>query len=109
MRASGILLPVFSLPSRYGIGCFSKEAYTFAEQLARAGQRYWQILPLGPTGYGIPRISLSPPLPETRILSTWILWPRKVCFCRRSTRKFFTGKRKRALITGDFMRCALIF
>ena len=52
MRASGILLPVFSLPSRYGIGCFSKEAYTFAEQLARAGQRYWQILPLGPTGYG---------------------------------------------------------
>ena len=52
MRASGILLPVFSLPSRYGIGCFSKEAYTFAEQLARAGQRYWQILPLGPTSYG---------------------------------------------------------
>lgn len=52
MRASGILLPVSSIPSEYGIGCFSKEAYEFADQLAEAGQRYWQILPLGPTGYG---------------------------------------------------------
>ena len=52
MRASGILLPVSSIPSDYGIGCFSKEAYTFADQLERAGQKYWQILPLGPTGYG---------------------------------------------------------
>ena len=52
MRASGILLPVSSLPSRYGIGCFSEEAYEFVDQLARAGQKYWQILPLGPTGYG---------------------------------------------------------
>ncbi len=52
MRASGILLPVSSLPSAYGIGCFSKEAYEFADQLKKAGQTYWQILPLGPTGYG---------------------------------------------------------
>lgn len=52
MRASGILLPVFSLPSRYGIGCFSKEAYAFVDALKKAGQKYWQILPLGPTGYG---------------------------------------------------------
>ena len=52
MRASGILLPVSSLPSRFGIGCFSAEAYEFVDQLVRAGQRYWQILPLGPTGYG---------------------------------------------------------
>ena len=52
MRASGILLPVSSLPSKYGIGCFSAEAYEFVDQLARAGQKYWQILPLGPTGYG---------------------------------------------------------
>ena len=52
MRASGILLPVSSLPSKYGIGCFSEEAYEFVDQLARAGQKYWQILPLGPTGYG---------------------------------------------------------
>jgi 4-alpha-glucanotransferase len=52
MRASGILMPIFSLPSKYGIGCFSKEAYQFVDQLKKAGQSYWQILPLGPTGYG---------------------------------------------------------
>lgn len=52
MRASGILMPVFSLPSPYGIGTFGKSAYAFADSLHRAGQKYWQILPLGPTGYG---------------------------------------------------------
>lgn len=52
MRKSGILLPVASLPSPYGIGCFSKEAYEFVDRLAQAGQSYWQILPLGPTSYG---------------------------------------------------------
>ncbi len=52
MRESGILLPVFALPSAYGIGCFSKEAYEFVDQLKEAGQSKWQILPLGPTGYG---------------------------------------------------------
>lgn len=52
MRTSGILLPVSSIPSKYGIGTFSKEAYDFVDFLAGAGQTYWQILPLGPTGYG---------------------------------------------------------
>ena len=52
MRTCGVLLPVFSLPSKYGIGCFSKEAYEFVDFLHTAGQNYWQILPLGPTGYG---------------------------------------------------------
>lgn len=52
MRRSGILLPVSSLPSRYGIGTFSKEAYEFVDFLEAAGQSLWQILPLGPTGYG---------------------------------------------------------
>lgn len=51
-RASGVLLPVFSLPSKYGIGCFSKEAYKWIDQLKEAGQSYWQILPLAPTSYG---------------------------------------------------------
>ena len=51
-RACGVLLPVFSLPSDYGIGTFSKEAYSFVDFLKNAGQKYWQILPLGPTGYG---------------------------------------------------------
>ena len=52
MRASGVLLPISSIPSDYGIGCFSKEAYFFVDQLVEGGQKYWQILPLGPTGYG---------------------------------------------------------
>ncbi|MCM1145259.1 MAG: 4-alpha-glucanotransferase [Blautia sp.] len=51
-RASGVLLPVASLPSKYGIGCFSKEAYDFIDKLRKAGQSYWQILPLSPTSYG---------------------------------------------------------
>lgn len=52
MRACGVLMPISSIPSKYGIGCFSKEAYEFVDQLIAAGQKYWQILPLGPTGYG---------------------------------------------------------
>ena len=52
MRASGILMGISSIPSKYGLGCFSKEAYDFVDQLEKAGQQYWQILPLGPTGYG---------------------------------------------------------
>ena len=51
-RASGLLLPIASLPSRYGIGCFSREAYDFVDWLKEAGQSYWQILPLSPTSYG---------------------------------------------------------
>lgn len=70
-RACGMLLPVASLPSEYGIGAFSKEAYAFVDQLAAAGQRYWQILPLGPTGYGDSRIRRSARLREIRILSIW--------------------------------------
>ena len=52
VRRCGVLLPVSSLPSRYGIGCFDKSAYEFVDALARAGQGVWQILPLGPTSYG---------------------------------------------------------
>ncbi len=51
-RSSGILLPVFSLPSEGGIGTLGRAAYDFVDFLAAAGQRYWQMLPLGPTGYG---------------------------------------------------------
>ena len=52
MRASGILMHISSLPSPWGIGTFGREAYAFADFLAEAKQKYWQILPLGPTGYG---------------------------------------------------------
>ena len=51
-RDSGVLLAVSSLPSRYGIGCFDKNAYEFVDWLEKAGQKYWQILPLGVTSHG---------------------------------------------------------
>ena len=52
MRKCGVLCPIFSLPSHYGIGTMGKSAYEFVDLLKKAGQSYWQILPLGQTGYG---------------------------------------------------------
>ncbi len=52
MRTSGILMPIFSLPSPHGIGTFGRDAYKFVDFLRAAGQTYWQILPLNPTNYG---------------------------------------------------------
>src|SRR5215212_6350121 len=51
-RLSGLLLHPSSLPGPYGIGDLGPEAYKFADFLASSGQRLWQVLPLGPTGYG---------------------------------------------------------
>ncbi|MFN0278765.1 MAG: 4-alpha-glucanotransferase [Pyrinomonadaceae bacterium] len=51
-RGSGILLHPTSLPGEFGIGDLGPEAFRFVDFLARSGQKYWQILPLGPTGYG---------------------------------------------------------
>ena len=51
-RSAGTLLPISSLPSKYGIGSFGKSAREFVDFLKKAGQTYWQILPLGPTSYG---------------------------------------------------------
>src|SRR5712691_8148397 len=51
-RASGILLHPTSLPGHYGIGDLGGEAYAFADFLVASGQSLWQVLPLGPTGYG---------------------------------------------------------
>ena len=51
-RYAGVLLGITSLPSRYGIGCFDQAAYDFVDWLEKAGQRYWQILPLGATSHG---------------------------------------------------------
>ena len=51
-RYAGVLLSVTSLPSKYGIGCFDQAAYNFVDWLEKAGQRYWQILPLGATAHG---------------------------------------------------------
>ena len=79
MRASGILMPVFSLPGPFGIGTLGSEATAFVDFLAEAKQTYWQILPIGPTGYGdSPYQSFSTkaflPLPETPTLSIFGCW-----------------------------------
>ncbi|MBE6978350.1 MAG: 4-alpha-glucanotransferase [Ruminococcaceae bacterium] len=52
MRESGILMHITSLPGPYGVGAMGKEAFRFVDFLQAAGQRYWQVLPLTPTGYG---------------------------------------------------------
>ena len=52
MRESGILMHITSLPGPYGIGTMGKNAYRYVDFLESAGQAYWQILPLTPTGYG---------------------------------------------------------
>ena len=51
-RGAGILMPIFSLPSPYGIGTFGSSAYEFIDLLRQARQNYWQVLPMGPTSYG---------------------------------------------------------
>lgn len=52
MRTSGVLMPISSLPSQYGIGTMGKEARRFVDFLEKGGQTYWQILPICPTSYG---------------------------------------------------------
>ena len=51
-RTAGILMPISSLPGKYGIGCFNLKAYEFVDFLRDAGQTHWQILPIHPTSYG---------------------------------------------------------
>ena len=51
-RATGVLLHPTSLPGEFGIGDLGSAAFEFCDRLAEAGQTYWQMLPLGPTGYG---------------------------------------------------------
>lgn len=51
-RGAGVLLHISSLPSNYGIGTMGVEAYRFIDFLKSAGQKYWQVLPVGPTSYG---------------------------------------------------------
>jgi len=51
-RSAGVLLPISSLPSKYGIGTLGQRAYEFVDFLKASGQSYWQVLPVGPTSYG---------------------------------------------------------
>ena len=69
-RAAGVLLPVSSLPSKYGVGTFGQAAREWVDFLARAKQRYWQVLPLGPTSFGDAPTKAILLLLATRFLST---------------------------------------
>ena len=51
-RGAGVLFPIFSLPSDYGIGAMGMAAYGFIDFLVASGQKYWQVLPMGPTIFG---------------------------------------------------------
>ena len=51
-RNAGVIMHIASLPGKFGIGTFGKEAYDYVEFLLKSGLKYWQILPLGQTGYG---------------------------------------------------------
>lgn len=69
-RSSGILLHPTSLPGRFGIGDLGPEAHSFVDWLADAGQAFWQVMPLGPTGYGdSPYSSLSAFAGNTNLVS----------------------------------------
>ena len=52
MRKAGILMPIASLPSNYGIGDFGPTSYEFVDLIKKGGFKIWQILPLNPLGYG---------------------------------------------------------
>ena len=58
MRTSGVLMPISSLPSPYGIGTMGKSARKFVDFLVKGGQTYWQILPICPTSYGDSPVSV---------------------------------------------------
>lgn len=73
-RSSGLLLHVTSLPGRFGIGDLGPEAHSFVARLADAGQKQWQVLPVGPTGYGnSPYSALSTFAGSTLLISPELL------------------------------------
>ena len=51
-RGAGILMPISSMPSPYGIGTMGRDAYEFVDFLRECNHKYWQVLPLGPTSFG---------------------------------------------------------
>ena len=74
-RGAGVLLAITSLPSSYGIGTLGEAAFQFVDLLVDLKQRYWQVLPIGPTSFWkTVRISPTPHLPETHISLIWMIW-----------------------------------
>ena len=67
-RGAGSLMPVSSLPSKYGIGTLGKAAYDYVDDLVRAGQKYWQVLSIGPTSFG------DSPVQHMRAIRILLIW-----------------------------------
>lgn len=106
-RSSGILMPIASLPSRYGIGCLDEAAYEFVDQLEKAGQGYWQILPMGPTGYGIHPISPFLPLLEIRIFILFVRnWQKRGDLSEKIFRNTRRQATTRQFLTMFYMKSA---
>ena len=78
-RTSGVLMHITSLPSPYGIGTMGADARAFVDFLRDAGQRYWQVLPLGRTGFGASPYQCFRRRLETRCSLTWIPWWKMGC------------------------------
>jgi len=91
-RASGLLLHVTSLPSRYGIGDLGPAAFAWIDRLHEAGQRWWQALPLGPTGYGdSPYQGLSSFAGNALIISPQLLQQDGLLGAREENAEFTAG------------------
>lgn len=107
MRECGMLLPIASLPSKYGIGCFSKEAYEFVDQLKEGGQSFWQILPLGPTGFGDSPYQAFSALLEILILLIWSSWLEKVFLQKMSVKRLILVMMTGILLTIKYTKRGL--
>lgn len=89
-RCSGVLLPIFSLPSPYGIGTLGKAAYDWIDFLHEAGQQLWQVLPIGPTSFGDSHIRAFRHLPEIHTLLTSNSSAKTDCFKKKTVRRWRT-------------------
>ena len=95
-RSAGILMHITSLPGRWGIGDLGPEAYAFADSVAKTGARYWQMLPLCPTGYGnSPYSGVSTFAGNDLLISRKPMWIIQLCrsgsylFCARQQLQHF--------------------
>lgn len=109
MRASGILLPVSALPSQYGIGSFSKEAYEFVNQLKGEDSITGRFCLWVPQDTEIPRTSPFLLMQAIHIILTWKRWQKKDCLPKRNVRPVILGVMLLMWIMRKFITEDLIF
>ena len=109
MRESGVLMHITSLPGPYGIGTMGKKAFAFVDFLKRSGQRYWQILPLTPTGYGDSPYQSYSAFAGNHYLIDLELLVRKACWTKKRLRPSIGAATKRGWISARSMQIAFLF